>query len=143
MVWNRFGFVSSCELKWKQLRLYLNLGNALILRCFDSALMLICDICRCFLRRWTFLRQLILDGHWDDVLEFLLPLHGVEGFDKKRCLYLIYKHKFLELLCIKLDPGPLQVSCPDRLLHVRVSDRSLQMRVSDKPLKVSVQQVLI
>ena len=56
-----------------------------------------------------FLRQLILDGHWDDVLEFLLPLEGAEGFDRKRCLYLIYKHKYLELLCIKLDPGPLQV----------------------------------
>ncbi|XP_067941115.1 WD repeat-containing protein 47-like [Watersipora subatra] len=78
-----------------------------------------------------FLRQLILDGHWDDVLEFLLPLHGVEGFDKKRCLYLIYKHKFLELLCIKLDPGPLQnhdftldevVSCLTELEHL-CSDR--------------------
>ena len=57
-----------------------------------------------------FLRQLILDGHWDDTLEFLQPLEQVDGYDKKKCQYLIYKHKYLELLCIKHDPGPLQVA---------------------------------
>lgn len=56
-----------------------------------------------------FLRQLILDGHWDDTLEFMQPLEGIEGYNKKKCHYLVYKHKYLELLCIKHDPGPLQV----------------------------------
>ena len=55
-----------------------------------------------------FLRQLILDGQWDDVLEFLAPLETVPSYDSRRCRYLVYKHKYLEQLCIKQDPGPLQ-----------------------------------
>ena len=54
-----------------------------------------------------FLRQLILDGQWDDVLDFIRPLSSINSFDLKRFQYLIYKHKYLELLCIKAEPGPL------------------------------------
>ena len=54
-----------------------------------------------------FLRQLILDGQWDDVLDFIRPLSSIGSFDLKRFQYLIYKHKYLELLCIKAEPGPL------------------------------------
>lgn len=64
-----------------------------------------------------FLRQLILDGQWDDILEFLQPLEGVEGYNSQQCRYLIYKYKYLELLCIKHDPGPLQVSSSARLIN--------------------------
>ena len=54
-----------------------------------------------------FLRQLILDGQWDDVFDFIRPLSSINSFDMKRFQYLIYKHKYLELLCIKAEPGPL------------------------------------
>ena len=29
-----------------------------------------------------FLRQLILDGQWDDVIDFIQPLISMEGFDR-------------------------------------------------------------
>ncbi|KAK8756778.1 hypothetical protein V5799_000520 [Amblyomma americanum] len=31
-----------------------------------------------------FLRQLILDGQWDNVLDFVQPLEGMGAFDSKR-----------------------------------------------------------
>ncbi|XP_064616024.1 WD repeat-containing protein 47-like isoform X2 [Liolophura sinensis] len=55
-----------------------------------------------------FLRQLILDGQWDDAIEFIQPLGSIETFNLKQFQYLIIKHKYLELLCIKADPGPMQ-----------------------------------
>ena len=55
-----------------------------------------------------FLRQLILDGQWDDVIEFITPLETIEGFDGKKFKYLVTKHKYLELLCIKSEPNVLQ-----------------------------------
>ena len=55
-----------------------------------------------------FLRQLILDGQWDDAIEFVQPLEGIEGFDIKQFKYLVMKHKYLELLCIKSEPNVLQ-----------------------------------
>lgn len=36
---------------------------------------------------WIFLlfdRQLILDGQWEEVMQFIQPLEGMEKFDKKR-----------------------------------------------------------
>uniref|UniRef100_A0ABI7ZIX4 CTLH domain-containing protein n=1 Tax=Felis catus TaxID=9685 RepID=A0ABI7ZIX4_FELCA len=47
-----------------------------------------------------FLRQLILDGQWDEVLQFIQPLECMEKFDKKRFRYIILKQKFLEALCV-------------------------------------------
>ena len=55
-----------------------------------------------------FMRQLILDGQWDDVIAFVQPLSSLESFDMKKFQYLITKHKYLELLCIKSEPGPYQ-----------------------------------
>ncbi|XP_060070806.1 WD repeat-containing protein 47-like [Ylistrum balloti] len=55
-----------------------------------------------------FLRQLILDGQWDDVIDFVQPLSSADGFDGKQLQYLIMKHKYLELLCIKSDPTAMQ-----------------------------------
>ena len=55
-----------------------------------------------------FLRQLILDGQWDDAIEFVQPLEGLEGFNIKQFKYLVLKHKYLELLCIKSEPNVLQ-----------------------------------
>ncbi|XP_069497947.1 WD repeat-containing protein 47 isoform X2 [Ambystoma mexicanum] len=47
-----------------------------------------------------FLRQLILDGQWDEVLQFIQPLECMEKFDKKRFRYIVLKQKFLEALCV-------------------------------------------
>ena len=55
-----------------------------------------------------FLRQLILDGQWDDVMDFIEPLKGMDSFNSKNFQYVIMKHKYLELLCIKSEPGPMQ-----------------------------------
>lgn len=55
-----------------------------------------------------FLRQLILDGQWDDVLEFVQPLMQMEGFESKKFQFAIVRHKYLELLCLKSEPGPMQ-----------------------------------
>ncbi|XP_054277089.1 WD repeat-containing protein 47 isoform X3 [Macrosteles quadrilineatus] len=50
-----------------------------------------------------FLRQLVLDGQWDDVLEFIQPLEAIPAFDMKRFRFLVLRHKYVELLCIKTE----------------------------------------
>ncbi|KAK0181101.1 hypothetical protein PV327_003413 [Microctonus hyperodae] len=50
-----------------------------------------------------FLRQLILDGQWDDVLEFIQPLEALPNFDMRKFTYSILRHKYVELLCIKSE----------------------------------------
>ncbi|KAL0279808.1 UNVERIFIED_CONTAM: hypothetical protein PYX00_001286 [Menopon gallinae] len=50
-----------------------------------------------------FLRQLILDGQWDDVLEFIQPLETLPSFDMKKFKYCILRRKYEELLCIKSE----------------------------------------
>lgn len=50
-----------------------------------------------------FLRQLILDGQWDDVIEFIQPLEALNSFDMKHFRYTILRHKYIELLCIKSE----------------------------------------
>lgn len=57
-----------------------------------------------------FLRQLVLDGQWDAVLDFVQPLEHVESFDARRFKYVVLKHKFLELLCIRGETGLIQVN---------------------------------
>lgn len=52
-----------------------------------------------------FLRQLILDGQWDDTLEFIQPLEALGTFDMKLFKYTILRHKYIELLCIKSEAG--------------------------------------
>ncbi|BET02765.1 CTLH [Nesidiocoris tenuis] len=54
-----------------------------------------------------YLRQLILDGQWDDVLEFIQPLEALPAFEMKRFQYTILKHKYVELLCIKSEAGAM------------------------------------
>ena len=49
------------------------------------------------------LRQLILDGQWEDCLEFIQPLAQLHTFDFNLFNFLILKHKFVELLCIKSE----------------------------------------
>uniref|UniRef100_A0A8C6TV67 WD repeat domain 47a n=1 Tax=Neogobius melanostomus TaxID=47308 RepID=A0A8C6TV67_9GOBI len=47
-----------------------------------------------------FLRQLVLDGQWDEVLQFIQPLESMDKFDGKRFRYIVLKQKFLEALCV-------------------------------------------
>lgn len=56
-----------------------------------------------------FLRQLILDGQWDDVQEFITPLETLAAFDMKLFKYSILRHKYIELLCIKSEAGGITV----------------------------------
>lgn len=57
----------------------------------------------CYSDDVLFLRQLILDGQWDDVLEFIQPLESLQSFDMRKFSYTILKHKYIELLCIKSE----------------------------------------
>lgn len=50
-----------------------------------------------------FLRQLILDGQWDDALQFVSPLEKLETFSSQQFRFIIYKHKYVELLCIRAE----------------------------------------
>lgn len=65
-----------------------------------------------------FLRQLILDGQWDDVLEFIQPLEALQTFDMRKFTYAILKHKFIELLCIKTEAGILGSSVDNAVEEV-------------------------
>ncbi|CAH8566697.1 unnamed protein product [Schistosoma turkestanicum] len=49
-----------------------------------------------------FFRQLILEGYWDDALDYLEPLRGppVE-LDLRKPRFLLLKYKYLELLCLR------------------------------------------
>uniref|UniRef100_A0A914WG83 WD repeat domain 47 n=1 Tax=Plectus sambesii TaxID=2011161 RepID=A0A914WG83_9BILA len=77
-----------------------------------------------------FLRQLILDGQWDNALDFVEPLRNLPDFDSRQFRYLITKYKYFELLCIKQEPGPMQdndftveelVECLKDLEHISPS----------------------
>ena len=50
-----------------------------------------------------FLRQLILDGQWDDAIEFIQPLKQIETFNTKQFYYSVLKSQYLELLCLKSE----------------------------------------
>ncbi|XP_050549136.1 WD repeat-containing protein 47 isoform X2 [Daktulosphaira vitifoliae] len=50
-----------------------------------------------------FLRQLILDGQWDDVLEFIQPLEAIPHFPTDKFRYCILRHKYAELICMKSE----------------------------------------
>ncbi|CRK96255.1 CLUMA_CG009681, isoform A, partial [Clunio marinus] len=56
-----------------------------------------------------FLRQLVLDGQWDDVLEFIQPLEALSLFDMKLFKYTILRHKYIELLCIRSEAGGITI----------------------------------
>lgn len=66
-----------------------------------------------------FLRQLILDGRWEDVIDFIQPLSSVGTFDLKRFQYVVYRYKYLELLCIRSEstPAPNYDSTVDELVR--------------------------
>lgn len=52
-----------------------------------------------------FLRQLILDGQWDDVMEFIQPLESVGSFNIRQFHFIVLRQKYIELLCIKSEAG--------------------------------------
>jgi hypothetical protein len=75
-----------------------------------------------------FLRQLILDGQWDDVIEFIQPLASLPAFNYKQFLFTILRAKFVELMCIKCE-APLtstdQVKAPFILLLFKTFTKNL------------------
>lgn len=52
-----------------------------------------------------FLRQLIIDGQWDDCLEFIQPLQILETFNADKVKFLILRQKYVELLCVRSEAG--------------------------------------
>ena len=48
-------------------------------------------------------RQLILDGQWDDILEFIQPLSTLANFDNNSFHFHVLKAKLIELVCIKSE----------------------------------------
>jgi hypothetical protein len=65
-----------------------------------------------------FLRQLILDGQWDDVLEFIQPLASLEAFDHARFRFAVLKAKFVELLCLRGDTSAADSAAVDAVVEV-------------------------
>ncbi|KAB7498557.1 WD repeat-containing protein 47 [Armadillidium nasatum] len=66
-----------------------------------------------------FLRQLILDGQWEDVMEFVQPLEAIDAFDSKKFHYIVLKYKYFELLCIKAEaPNPNNEAAVQELVKV-------------------------
>lgn len=63
-----------------------------------------------------FLRQLILDGQWEDALQFVQPLESLENFSSQQFHFIIYKHKYVELLCIRSE-----ASAPSQSVAVEVA----------------------
>ena len=57
----------------------------------------------CYSDDLLFLRQLILDGQWEDTIEFIQPLASLPSFDAKRFTFAVLRAKFVELLCIKSE----------------------------------------
>ena len=43
----------------------------------------------CYSDDMLFLRQLILDGQWDDVIDFIQPLNTMESFKMKEFEYIV------------------------------------------------------
>lgn len=64
-----------------------------------------------------FLRQLILDGQWNDVLQFVSPLESIETFSQQAFRFIVYKHQYVELLCIRSE-----AASPYQTVEVAVED---------------------
>ena len=77
-----------------------------------------------------FLRSLVLDGRWDDVIKFVQPLETLASFETGKFRFEIEKQRFLEMLAIRPDLegksddfdvenilsvlGRIETSCPSR-----------------------------
>ena len=79
-----------------------------------------------------FLRQLILNGQWDDVMDFIQPLASLESFNTKQFQYAILKHKFLELLCIRGESSQLEEMYEEMLEKVVTTLNSLEQLCPSK-----------
>lgn len=96
-----------------------------------------------------FLRQLILDGQWDDAVDFVQPLAAIPAFDSAQFRYAVYRHKYLELLCVRADAAPgcdvgtvdevvrclsdLEAVCPTREEYNRLCLLLTTQRLTDHP----------
>lgn len=53
----------------------------------------------------TLLRELVLDGRWDDVETICVPLSSAKGFDSTSVLFEIRRQRLLELIAASLNPS--------------------------------------
>lgn len=79
-----------------------------------------------------FLRQLILDGCWDESLDFIQPLRAFPDFDARSFTFVVLKHKFLELLCLK---------CADAALNTQ-NEQSMQSALNTPATEATVQELV-
>ncbi|KAI3387384.1 hypothetical protein SNEBB_006500 [Seison nebaliae] len=63
-----------------------------------------------------FLRQLIFDGCWEDVMEFIEPLKEVQTFDYSLFVFTILKFQFYEYLCVRNE------SVSSETDHIEIAD---------------------
>ncbi|XP_055338369.1 WD repeat-containing protein 47-like [Paramacrobiotus metropolitanus] len=57
-----------------------------------------------------FLRDLIIEGSWDDAVDYVEPLQQAAVFDYIYFKKIVYRYKYLELLCIKNEVGNTKFS---------------------------------
>lgn len=50
-----------------------------------------------------YLRQLILNGQYDDIIDYVEPLRTINKFDEKYFRYVVMKFQYFELLCLKSE----------------------------------------
>jgi hypothetical protein len=63
-----------------------------------------------FCEEVLFLRNLILEGLWDDAVDYVEPLTQAPHFDYSFFKKILHKYKYLELLCIKNEIGNTKFS---------------------------------
>ena len=96
-----------------------------------------------------FLRQLILDGQWDDVIDFVQPLTAIPDFDMNRFRFAVSRHQYLELLCVRGEAAQgcdaiavdevvqclskLEPVCPSREEYNRLCLLLTTSRLADHP----------
>jgi WD40 repeat protein len=96
-----------------------------------------------------FLRSLVLDGRWEDVINFVEPLETLETFENRKFRFEIEKQRFLEMLAIRPDLGRkrddfdvesilsilgrIETSCPSREEYTALCFLLTLQKLDDHP----------
>ena len=80
---------------------------------------------RSFGREMDFLYDLICDGLWSEVLDFLAPFASSKEFDFSKCVFLIKKQVFLEEIETAEEPDVEKLSGLLREIESLVSKEEL------------------
>ncbi|VDN13312.1 unnamed protein product [Dibothriocephalus latus] len=77
-----------------------------------------------------FFRQLVLQGHWDDALDYIEPLKEPPlELDLRPIRFLLLKHKFLELLCLREEALQTVNENGDGTGEAPENDQSVEQRM--------------